>query len=88
MKIKYFLVTLKYLVCRKMCCKNFENRLTNKKVLVKTFSNRYFLYKNSHAREVKILNSHYFVMIAQNEFKMTYLRCNLHDYVFFFFFET
>ena len=35
MYMKYFLDTIKHLVCCKMCSKNFENRLTNKKVLDK-----------------------------------------------------
>ena len=32
---EYFLGTIKHLICRKKCSKYFENRLTNKNVLVK-----------------------------------------------------
>ena len=47
------LYTIEHLVCRKMCCKNFENRLPNKKSSVeKEFSvqkspegSEYFLAK-------------------------------------------
>ena len=45
--MKYFLGTIEYLVCRKMCSKYFENRLTElKKNLTIKFLNMDFLYKN------------------------------------------
>ena len=44
--MKYFLGTIEHLVCRKVCSKNFENRLTNKKVWPVTFLNRDVIFKN------------------------------------------
>ena len=41
--MKYFLDTIEHLVCRKMCNKNFENRLTNKK---KRFWTKTFLIES------------------------------------------
>ena len=34
LQMKYFLCTIKHLVCRKVCSESFENRLTNN-VIVK-----------------------------------------------------
>ena len=84
---KYFLGTIKQPVCRKMCSKNFENRLTNKKVLVKNifeFPVQKNLMEGRYGKyfPAKNFNSNYLIMIAQNYYKltqMTYLRQKLHD---------
>ena len=72
--MKYFLDIIVHLVCRKMCSKNFGNRLIYKKVRVKKKLNRDFVYKKSHEGKyfpAKMENSWFFIMIAQNHYKMT-----------------
>ena len=86
MQKKYFLGTIGHLVCRKMCCKNFANRLRNKKVWSKYFrigiSCTKISWKGGKYFPAKMLNSYCLIMIAQNHYKMaqmTYPRQNLHD---------
>ena len=75
LQLQYFLDTIEHLVCRKMCSKNFENLSTNIKVLVKNIfeviSCTKISVKEGEYFPVKILNSHYFMIIAQNHYKMT-----------------
>ena len=52
--MKYFLGTIEQLVCRKMCSKHFENRLTNINVLVKNIFEQGVSVQKSQVREVNI----------------------------------
>ena len=57
MWMNYFLGTVEDLVCHKMCSKTFENPMTNKKKLSKTFEEGFPAQKKKkkkHQREVNI----------------------------------
>ena len=54
-QMKYFLDIIVHLVCRKMCSKNFGNRLINKKKFGSKKIEYGFSVQKSHERKVNIL---------------------------------
>lgn len=89
--MKYF-GTIEPLVCCKMWSKNFkigwqiEKKFGQKHFWIWIFCTK-ISWKGGKYFPSKILNSFYFIIIAQNHYKMTqitYHRQNLHDQAFFF----
>ena len=74
MWVEYYLgEIIKHIVCRNICSKKIENRLTNKTVWSQTILNWGFLYKI--LIEGRLIFSRktlkYFITLAQHHYKMT-----------------